>query len=160
IGSRTITVTNPDGQSATSASAILTITAAPPVANFAGLPTNGVVALTVGFTNLSTGATNYSWDFGDSHTSSAANPANTYTNAGSFSVKLTAIGPAGTNSLTRTNYIVVTNPPPPVANFSAGPTNGAAPLPVAFTNLSSDATNYQWNFGDGHLSTNLNPINI
>jgi PKD repeat protein len=42
------------------------------------------------------------------------NPANLYTNAGSYTVSLTANGPGGTNTLTQTNYVVVTNPPPPI----------------------------------------------
>ncbi|PYJ01004.1 MAG: hypothetical protein DME25_19205, partial [Verrucomicrobia bacterium] len=115
-GARTITVTNPDGQQATSASALLTILALPPVAGFAGSPTNGAAPLTVSFTNLSSGATSYNWDFGDGHSSSVANPSNTYSNAGTYTVTLKAIGPGGTNTLARTNYVVVTNPPPPVTD--------------------------------------------
>ena len=85
-------------------------TANPPVAGFTGSPTNGAAPLTVLFSNLSSGATSYSWDFGGGQTSTVINPANTYTNAGSYTVRLTAIGAGGTNRLTRTNYIVVTPP--------------------------------------------------
>ena len=125
----------------------------PVVAEFAADVTNGLAPLTVTFTNQSAGATNYTWNFGDGNISSNLNPTNTYTNAGSYSVTLAANGPGGTNTLTLTNYIVVTNPPPPpvVVDFVADPTNGAAPLLVVFTNLSSGATNYQWDFGDGNL---------
>src|SRR6185436_1682628 len=42
------------------------------------------------------------------------------------------------------------------ASFVGGPTNGAAPLTVSFTNLSTSATNYSWNFGDGKTSTATN----
>ena len=45
---------------------------------------------------------------------SAANPGNTYTNAGTYTVKLIALGATGSNSFTRTNYIVVTNSPPTI----------------------------------------------
>jgi PKD repeat protein len=83
---------------------------APPVASFSGAPTNGFAPLAVIFTNLTTGATNYLWDFGNSATSTNLNPANTYSNAGTYSVKLTAVGAGGTNTLTRTNYIVVQTP--------------------------------------------------
>jgi PKD repeat protein len=39
---------------------------------------------------------------------------------------------------------------PPVASFSAKPTNGVAPLTVAFTDASTGTiTNWFWNFGDG-----------
>jgi len=74
---------------------------------FSGTPTNGFVPLTVSFDNLSSGATAYSWDFGDDQNSTNANPTNVYTNTGAFTVSLTASGPAGTNTLTLTNYVLV-----------------------------------------------------
>ena len=49
-------------------------------------------------------------------------------------------------------------PPAPVADFSATPTSGEAPLPVAFTNLTTgDVTGYSWDFGDGNSSTATDP---
>ena len=43
---------------------------------------------------------------------------------------------------------------PPVAGFSATPTNGVAPLTVAFTDASTGTiTNWFWNFGDGTTNT-------
>jgi parallel beta-helix repeat protein len=87
------------------------------VAEFAGAPTNGVAPLTVAFTNLSSSATNYTWTFGDGKSSAVVNPSNTYSNAGTYSVTLAAVGAGGTNVSTRTNYIVVTNPSPLVASF-------------------------------------------
>ena len=39
--------------------------------------------------------------------------------------------------------------PAPMANYTANPTTGFAPLLVSFTNLSSSATGFAWNFGDG-----------
>src|SRR5207247_8540197 len=109
----------------------------PVVADFLADPANGLAPLSVNFTNLSSGTANYSGDFGDSNTSTAVNPTNIYTNAGSYTVTLTAVGAGGTNVLVRSNYVVVTNPPPPViADFLAEPTNGLALLTVTFTNLS------------------------
>jgi PKD repeat protein len=131
----------------------------PPTVSFTGSPTNGAVPLTVNFANASSGATNYSWNFGDGNASATLNPAHTYTNAGTYTVTLTAVGAGGTNSLARANYIVVTNPPPVVA-FVASPTNGGAALTVFFTNLTVGATNYSWNFGDGQTNAAANPTNV
>ncbi len=78
-----------------------------PVANFTASPTTGVVPLTVNFSNQSSDASTYSWDFGDGQGSSAANPLHVYNNAGTYTVALTAIGPGGTNRLTRNGYISV-----------------------------------------------------
>src|SRR5262249_51459354 len=93
------------------------------------------------------------------HSSNATNPVNIYLSAGTYSVSLTAVGPSGTNVLTRTNYILVTNVLPPVAAFAATPTNGLKPLTVQFTNLSTGASSYSWDFGDGKTSTATNPSN-
>jgi PKD repeat protein len=47
---------------------------------------------------------------------------------------------------------------PPVAQFSATPLSGTAPLPVTFTDLSSNyPTSWIWDFGDGSTSTAQNP---
>ncbi len=47
---------------------------------------------------------------------------------------------------------------PPVADFSANPTSGTAPLSVQFTDASSGTpTSWSWNFGDGGTSTAQNP---
>ncbi len=45
----------------------------------------------VNFQNTSTGATSYSWNFGDGNTSTEANPSHTYRNPGKFQVVLTAL---------------------------------------------------------------------
>lgn len=45
-----------------------------------------------------------------------------------------------------------------IADFSASSLSGAVPVTVAFTNLSVGAIgSYQWDFGDGSTSTNVNP---
>jgi Leucine-rich repeat (LRR) protein/PKD repeat protein len=45
----------------------------------------------------------------------------------------------------------------PVAFFSASPVSGCAPLNVNFTNSSTGALSYNWNFGDGNTSSLQNP---
>ena len=50
------------------------------------------------------------------------------------------------------------NPVIPTANFTASVTNGTAPLSVQFTDLSENATEWNWDFGDGTTSTEQNPI--
>jgi len=127
-----------------------------PVAGFTGAPTGGFAPLTVAFNNTSANATAYVWTFGDGNTSTNVSPSNTYTNVGTNTVTLQAIGSGATNILTLTNYIVVS--PLPVAAFTAAPTNGWSPLTVNFTNASTNAASYVWNFGDGTTSTSVNPV--
>lgn len=45
----------------------------------------------------------------------------------------------------------------PVANFSTSVTSGYAPLSVQFTDLSTNATGWNWSFGDGSTSTEQSP---
>src|SRR5262249_6152598 len=54
------------------------------------------------------------WNFGDGNTGTDIDPTNYYTNAGSYTVTLTAIGPGGTNMMAKNNYINVTNAPPAI----------------------------------------------
>jgi hypothetical protein len=59
--------------------------------------------VTAQFTNQSSGAVTYSWDFGDSSpTSSAQNPSHVYTQNGVYTVTLTVTGPCGTSTYTQT----------------------------------------------------------
>jgi PKD repeat protein len=50
---------------------------------------------------------------------------------------------------------------PVIANFSAEPTSGLAPLEVHFTDLSTgNPISWFWNFGDDSTSTTQNPIHV
>jgi len=48
----------------------------------------------------------------------------------------------------------------PVASFTASGTAGCAPYSVNFTNTSTSAVSYNWNFGNGNFSTLPNPQNV
>ena len=50
--------------------------------------------------------------------------------------------------------------PPPLAAFSATPTQGIAPLQVSFTNLSTNSASWLWEFGDGSVSTEQDPVHV
>lgn len=79
----------------------------PPQASFGAVQTNGPAPLLVSFTNASVGAQTFLWNFGDGGNSTDNNPTHAYTNAGIYTVALTAANSAGTNTLTRTNFVVV-----------------------------------------------------
>ena len=104
---------------------LITVTVAPPpppIADFSANPTSGTTPLTVNFTDSSAGdITSWVWDFGDGNSSTSQNPTHNYTVAGTYTVKLTAKGPGGSDSWTESNYITVSpsNPPPPQAGLVA-----------------------------------------
>jgi PKD repeat protein len=128
-------------------------------ADFSASPVSGTLPLEVTFTNQSTGAyTETLWHFGDGVTSTQESPTHTYTSAGVYTVTLDVSGPGGSDSLARENYITVSAPPAPIADFTASPVYGTLPLEVAFTNQSTGAyTETLWHFGDGVTSTQESP---
>ncbi len=82
-----------------------------PTADFAGTPVSGNFPLNVNFSDLSTGApTSWSWNFGDGGTATTQNAAHTYTAVGVYTVSLTATNAEGSDTMTKTNYINVTEP--------------------------------------------------
>jgi PKD repeat protein len=106
--------------------------------------------LTVNFTDQSTGAASWSWNFGDSGTSTLRNPSHQYTSVGTFTVSLIATGASGSDTETKTNYITVTAPQPPVANFTASNTNPTVGGSVTFTDTSTNSpTSWSWTFEGG-----------
>lgn len=135
----------------------------PPVANFTANVTSGYVPLGVLFTDLSTNSpTSWYWDFGDGTNATTQNPTHAYTAAGSYSVSLKVANPDGNNTTIRSNYISVSAiASSPVANFTAKPTCGNAPLSVVFNDTSTGSpTSWNWNFGDGTNATTQNPVHI
>lgn len=66
----------------------------------------------VSFTNTSTGAFDFVWDFGDGNTSMATSPTHTYTTTGFYAVTLTAYTTTGCSSTSTTpvNVVPATNP--------------------------------------------------
>ena len=132
-----------------------------PTANFTGSPTSGTWPLAVTFNNTSngTGPLTYAWTFGDGATSTAENPSHTYNTAGQFDVTLTVTDDVGNATRTRNNYINVTAPTMPDANFAGSPTSGTSPLTVDFSNTSTGTAplTYAWDFGDGGTSTEATP---
>lgn len=61
-----------------------------PSASFVASPRQGISPHEVWFSNTSTGAETYLWDFGDGNTSTQTNPRYTYTSPGTYTVTLEA----------------------------------------------------------------------
>lgn len=69
--------------------------------------TLGEAPLTVNFISTSTGATSYSWNFGDGGTATGQSPSHTYTQQGSYSITLVATNALGCTDTARYSFIVV-----------------------------------------------------
>jgi len=149
----TLEVTNATGSSTVTESNYIVVNDLP-VAGF----TNTTNGTTVDFTNTSTNADSYSWDFGDGNSSTLENPMHIYEVEGDYEVTLTVSNDCGTEMITETVTAIVV----PIAGFSANITNGCAPLTVEFSNTSSGGTAdaFSWSFPGGTPSTSTleNPI--
>ncbi len=128
-----------------------------PVADFdapsvcIGSPVNFIDQSTVGLGSVN----QWDWVFGDGNISSAQNPTHTYTGGNtSYNVTLTVTSAAGcSNSVTLP--ITFANP---VASFTYSPTALDVLNPtVQFTNTSSNASTYDWDFGGLGGSTQTDP---
>lgn len=118
---------------------------------------NGCEGNATVFTNTSTidsGILTYSWDFGDSNTSSDENPSHTYAIDGTYTVTLTVTSDNGCSDVFVGSVEVYDSP---TALFSA--TTECEGFATEFTNLSTgDGTlNYSWDFGNSSTSTDVNP---
>ncbi len=95
------------------------------------------------------------WDFGDGENSDSTDPSHLYNDDGLFSVTM-AVGTNTGCSDTSQRYIYVL--PSPVAGFNASPQPTDILKPdISFTNTSSGATSWSWDFGDSDSSVVLNP---
>ncbi len=131
-----------------------------PVARFTATTISGCAPILVNFSDQSTGnPTEWKWDLGNGTLSNLQNPSVTYFNPGLYTVKLTVKSAAGSDSITKLNYITVYGPPN--VNFTASQTSSCGTLAVNFTDQTTSTTGninlWQWDFGDGILSASANP---
>lgn len=127
------------------------------VAGFAASP-GGCAPWPVSFTDQSTASgsavvTSWLWDFGDGNTSTQQNPQHTYVTAGVYPVSLIITFSNGcTDTLLQPNLITIS--PGPVAAFTVAELSGGL---FQFTDQSTNAASWQWDFGDGGNSNQQNP---
>jgi len=138
----TVTTTNAIACNGVGSSTPISITfnAAPTAAG--SFTTNGNV---VTFANTSTGATSYSWDFGDMTNSSAAAPLHAYAANGTYTVTLTAINGNCEDVTTLTVNIAVSLDEMPGVSLNLAPN----PATTTFTVMLNGASLEQVTLIDG-----------
>jgi len=160
----TYTVDVTDANGCTADTTVLVTVSAVPVSAFSADTTTGCAPLLVDFSDLSTVTvpsviTTWSWDFGDNTTSTLQNPTHNYTTPGVYSVTLTVTTNDGcTQTIVMSNYINVYALPIAAFTASPQPTTILAST-IYFTDQSTNATSWSWNFGDltNSSSTMQNP---
>ncbi|MFM9983869.1 MAG: PKD domain-containing protein, partial [Flavobacteriales bacterium] len=107
----------------------------------------------VSFINTSENAQTFSWDFGNGTNSTIADPTAYFTNLSDTSltlnITLQITSPFG--CLDSYSAPLVLHPVPQ-ADFYLSASAACEPGPVTITNISNNATTYNWNYGDGTLS--------
>ncbi|MFM2135154.1 MAG: hypothetical protein RL021_554 [Bacteroidota bacterium] len=120
---------------------------------------NCTTPLSVSFDNLTGGATDYFWTFGDGASDTVTDPVHVYPNRGGYMANLTA-----TNSETGcvTNFQRYVSVTVPDAEITPRYPIGCYPLYDTISGTTSlDAALFQWNFGDpssGGLNISYNPL--
>ena len=126
-------------------------------------PTSGWIPLIVDFTGSASGGTEpykYSWDFGDSESSSEQNPLHTYSIASDYTVTLTVTDSDDNQDTDSLIINASTKTDPLQAAITPSPISGEAPLTVSFNGNANGGTSpysYSWDFGDGGSSSAQNP---
>jgi PKD repeat protein len=160
-----LTVTNTVGSDSETKTDFIEVNPAliAPSAAFTADLQSGIVPLTVTFTNKSTGTgpLSYAWDFNNDGEvdSTLPSPTHTYTELGTYSVKVTVTNGVGSDSELKIDYITVTSVPvAPVAAFTANIQSGNAPLRIWFTDISTGTAplTYAWDFdNDGEVDSTI-----
>lgn len=124
-----------------------------PSANFSSDVNSGCLPLSIQFENLTIGNNTYLWSFDDGTNSNLDDPNHTFTSIGCKNVTLLATSPNGcTNTFIADNFICVVDGPN--VQFTTDITEITSDnSTVEFTNQTTGATSFVWNFGDGNLST-------
>ena len=159
----TLTVTDSNSRTATVTHSVLANDFASPVASFSFAPIAPAVSQSVVFSDSSVAGSgtinNWSWNFGDSVTSTAQNPTHPYLTGGQKTVSLTVTNTNGKTSTTTRTVNVAYDAP--TAEFAISPTNPNVGQTITFTDISVPGTGtinqWSWNFGDSTTSTTQSP---
>ncbi|MDI9394258.1 MAG: PKD domain-containing protein [Euryarchaeota archaeon] len=137
-----------------------------PQANFSSNLSSGKAPLSVSFKDetVGEGISSWAWDFENDGIvdSTEQNPVHTFTVAGNYTVNLVVSNNAGSNSIVKVDFIIVSESSTPeetepVAAFTADVTSGTLPLTVNFTDQSTGSpTSWLWDFGDGATASEQN----
>ena len=131
-----------------------------PVANFEVPLTTICEGDSILLSNTSQNATSYEWTVNEGELSSTTemHPYFFPSSSGNYTIELSATNAQGTETYSNSFSIVVIEAP--VAGANVNPSELVAPNAIAFfTNTSTNATSYSWDFGDGSTSTDSNPWN-
>jgi len=158
-GTYTVRLDISDGTCSNFSEQEVTIYPEPPVPTFEPV-TLACINESVSFTNTTDDSAfdsqlTYTWDFNGEGSSDAQNPTFAFTSSGTKQITVTASIPGCETTSLPVEMEVL---PGPTADFFAA--SVCQEDAIRFTNTSSDAVTYFWDFGDGFTSTSENPDHV
>lgn len=125
------------------------------IALFRPSAVSGCAPLKIHFSNMADSYSEYKWNFGDGGVSYEKEPIWIYDMEGEYLAVLKATDQTGKTSSWSVPIRVYSRPK---ANFEITPDRAVLPIDeIRFSNFSTGATNYKWDFGDGGTSTAYEP---
>lgn len=109
------------------------------------------------FYNESIGINGSEWNFGDGNVSVLDSPTHIFDTPGEYTITLT--GYSNLNNCPATFESTLTVQGNPDVEFSASVTDGCAPLSIDFSNTSTGSIYYEWDFGNGEVTSEESPQN-
>lgn len=115
----------------------------------------------VSFSNATSGATSYTWDFGDGTTpiitnNTEATVLHTFTQPGVYDVKIAMTNGCSDTSITRQVTVFAK----PIAAFTTNASVYCLGDTIHVNNNSQNASNYRWFWGDGQSAAGLSPVHV
>lgn len=120
---------------------------------------SGCAPLIIRFTNNSTGASSFIWNFGDGSKDSISDPVHIYASPGTFTPTLFVYDSTGCQSSVTWPFSIQVAAST-VTQFSVFPLSGCAPLKVSVDNSGTQADSLKWYMGDGTVVHGNNPIHL
>ena len=153
-----LTSSNIAGSNTSTQTTWVNVTPPVPVASYSAAPVSPQVApATVSFNDTSTNAPiSWHWQVNGGAVLVTQNITAIFSTAGTYWVNHTASNSGGTSVWDNATYTVTA--PFLTGGFSGTPLSGAVPLSVTFTDTSTNATGWNYTFGDGNSSTSQNPV--
>jgi PKD repeat protein len=132
-----------------------------PVSAFTTPGNSGIFSSNVGISfnseisllNATDSLVSFYWDFGDGSSSSERNPTYQYLQPGDYQVRLRVSNPCGEHWSAAVPLKIIG----PTACFSVTNSGCIAPCSIYFSNCSTSALSFEWDFGDGTTSNLIVP---
>lgn len=122
------------------------------------LPDSICLGDTITFANTATNVSSYEWRLGNGETISTNQLARyAFNTPGTYVINQVVRNPETCNGIDSARH-TLTVFPKPTAAFSFSPSIPQTNVPISFSNQSQNASRYNWNFGDGSSSVEVNPV--